>query len=126
MASGCAATRSLGADGYDPLAGGKPVTHAHYTVRDDARQREVPLRVYLPAATAPAAIVLFSHGLGGNREGYAYLGEHWAARGYLAVFLQHPGSDDSVWKDAPREERRSALTRAASSRNFMLRRAGRA
>ena len=50
--------------------GGKPVTHADHVVRDEARQREIPLRVYLPASTAPAPIVLFSHGLGGNREGY--------------------------------------------------------
>jgi len=109
------------ADAYDPLAAGQPATHTDLVVRDDARQREIPLRVYLPASTAPAPIVLFSHGLGGSREGYAYLGEHWAARGYVAVFMQHPGSDDSVWKGAPRGERRDAMEQAASGRNFFLR-----
>lgn len=120
VVAGACATGAF-AGPYDPLAVGPAASHADLAVRDDARQREIPLRVYLPASTAPAPIVLFSHGLGGSREGYAYLGEHWAARGYLAVFLQHPGSDDSVWKRAPPEQRRSAMTQAASGRNLLLR-----
>ena len=65
--------------------------------------------------------MLFSHGLGGNREGSAYLGNHWAARGYVAVFLQHPGSDDGVWKNQPLRERNRAMRDAASGPNFLLR-----
>jgi predicted dienelactone hydrolase len=108
---------------YDPLAlpaqgGLKP---ADLTVRDEARRREIPIRVYLPADKAPAPVVLFSHGLGGTRDGCTYLGKHWSARGYVVVFLQHPGSDDSVWKDEPAARRMAAMQRAASGRNFMLR-----
>jgi predicted dienelactone hydrolase len=77
--------------------------------------------VYLPTNTAPAPVILFSHGLGGSREGSAFLGQHWAARGYVAVFLQHPGSDDSVWKNAPGRTRMQSLKQAASLENFMLR-----
>ncbi len=66
-------------------------------------------------------MILFSHGLGGSRSGSAFLGEHWAARGYGAVFLQHPGSDDSVWKNALLRERMQALKEAASLKNFLLR-----
>ena len=106
---------------YDPLARQQGFTAVDLSVRDNARQREIPLRVYLPASKEPAAIVLFSHGLGGSRQNNAYLGEHWAARGYVAVFLQHAGSDDSVWKETAPTERRGALTQAASGRNFMLR-----
>ena len=92
------------ASGYDPLAvdaafRGRRIVDL--TVHDAARNRDIPLRVYLPTNTAPAPVVLFSHGLGGSRTGSVFLGEHWAARGYVAVFLQHPGSDDSVWKDKP-------------------------
>jgi predicted dienelactone hydrolase len=94
---------------------------ADHVVRDQARHREIPLRVYLPASTAPAPVVLFSHGLGGSREGYASLGEHWAARGYVVVVLQHAGSDDAVWKGVPPARRREALAEAASARNFLLR-----
>jgi predicted dienelactone hydrolase len=94
---------------------------ADHVVRDEARQRNIPLRVYLPASTTPAPVVLFSHGLGGSREGYAYLGEHWASRGYVVVVLQHAGSDDSVWKGVPPGRRRRAMAEAASLGNFSLR-----
>jgi predicted dienelactone hydrolase len=108
---------------YDPLAlpSVEPVQHLDLSLRDGKRQRDLPLRVYLPPTSAPAPVVLFSHGLGGTRAGSAYLGEHWAARGYVAVFLQHPGSDDTVWKDQPRGERLAAMNAAASGSNFKLR-----
>lgn len=108
---------------YDPLAVPKSdqVRGTDLTVRDEARKRDVPLRVYLPDATDRAPVVLFSHGLGGSRENNPYLGNHWSARGYVAVFLQHAGSDDSVWKDTPLAQRMAAMTRAASAQNLVLR-----
>src|SRR5208283_2755635 len=118
-----AATAEVRANGYDPLAV-DPAFHASHvdlTVHDAARNRDLPVRVYLPANTAPEPVVLFSHGLGGSRTGSVFLGEHWAARGYVAVFLQHPGSDDSVWKDEPAQQRMRAMRQAASLDNFMLR-----
>jgi predicted dienelactone hydrolase len=111
------------ADSYNPLAvdpAFRP-SHVELTVHDTARDRDIPLRVYLPAKRAPAPVVLFSHGLGGTRAGSVYLGEHWSARGYVAVFLQHPGSDDSVWKDEPVADRIQAMKQAASLENFLLR-----
>lgn len=64
---------------------------------DAARQREVPVKVRWPdAATSsagPLPVVLFSHGLGGTREGGAVWGEAWAAAGFVVVHLQHTGSD---------------------------------
>jgi len=107
---------------YDPLAvaNGQPPTF-DLVVADEDRKREIPLRVYLPRERSPAPVVLFSHGLGGSREGNAYLGIHWALRGYVAVFLQHPGSDSSVWRDVPPRQRRSAMEQAAGSQNFLLR-----
>jgi predicted dienelactone hydrolase len=107
---------------YDPLRVGKEVPkHVDLVVLDETRSREIPLRVYLPESKAPAAVVLFSHGLGGARTGCAYLGNHWAQRGHIAVFLQHPGSDDSVWKDKPLLQRMAALRAAAGWENFQLR-----
>src|SRR5579864_3734392 len=101
---------------YDPLAVDKIFTpvHVDVTFHDAARNRDLPLRIYLPTNTAPEPVVLFSHGLGGTRAGSIFLGEHWAARGYVAVFLQHPGSDDSVWKDEPAAQRMQAMKQAAS------------
>jgi predicted dienelactone hydrolase len=108
---------------YDPLAvfeRTKPKI-LDLTVLDKGRGREIPIRVYCPEKGAPAAVVLFSHGLGGSREGNAYLGQHWAARGYAAVFLQHPGSDTSVWVDKPLGQRMRAMKKAAGRQNFLLR-----
>ena len=111
----------LGAD-YDPLQVAKYLPEPNdVAVPDEKRSREIPLRIYLPQDKAPAPVVLFSHGLGGNRQGNAYLGQHWAARGYGVVFVQHPGSDDSIWKDKPLLERMSALKKGAGFDNFLLR-----
>jgi predicted dienelactone hydrolase len=107
---------------YDPLRVEKyQPTPMDLRVIDQKRSREIPVRIYLPREKTPAAVVLFSHGLGGSREGSAYLGNHWAARGFVVVFLQHPGSDDSVWKDQPPRERMAAMRAAADLQNFMLR-----
>src|SRR5262245_60635074 len=111
---------------YDPLRIDKDKPeHINLTLppASEAKPRNdtVPVRIYLPKTKSPAPVVLFSHGLGGNREGSAFLGDHWAARGYVAVFLQHPGSDDSVWKDKPVAERMAALRKAANLENFVRR-----
>ena len=115
-----AAETGVAAD-YAPLERGPKGTSSDFVARDAARSREIPLRVDRPASPAPAPVVLFSHGLGGSREGNSFLGEHWAARGYVAVFLQHAGSDGAVWRDVPPAKRRAALTDAASARNLVLR-----
>jgi predicted dienelactone hydrolase len=111
------------AKGYDPLAieSSFRAETRDLTVHDASRNRDIPVRIYLPANEKLAPIVLFSHGLGGSRGGSKFLGEHWAARGYMAVFVQHPGSDEAVWKDAAPQERMAALRTAASLENFLLR-----
>jgi len=114
---------AVAASGYDPLAipGSFAAPTLDLTLHDAARERDVPVRIYLPAEKAPAPVVLFSHGLGGSREGSAYLGRHWAARGYVSVFLQHPGSDTSVWRDQAPGQRMAAMRQAAGRENFLLR-----
>lgn len=71
---------------------------------DAARGRAVPARLYLPAqadAAHPVPLVVFSHGIGGSRAGYRYLGQHWAAQGFASLHLQHVGSDRSLWGGNP-------------------------
>lgn len=108
---------------YDPLSvpSQGAASTLDLTVDDPERQRDIPIRIYLPQARQPGPLVLFSHGLGGSREGNGYLGEHWAARGYVSVFLQHPGSDTAVWKDEEPGRRMQAMREAASAQNFLLR-----
>jgi predicted dienelactone hydrolase len=111
------------ANSYDPLTV-DPVfhpSHVDMTVHDAARNRDIPIRIYLPSNTAPEPVILFSHGLGGSRAGSVFLGEHWATRGYVVVFFQHPGSDDSVWKNDLTWKGMRALKQAASVSNFLLR-----
>lgn len=108
---------------YDPLetlAESEPQVQ-DYTVHDAKRDRDIPIRVYFTRDGQSQPVVLFSHGLGGSREGSSYLGQHWARRGYLAVFLQHPGSDESVWKGTAVRNRMAAMNDAASGKNFALR-----
>ena len=66
---------------------------------DSVRNRDVPVRIYLPdrpdAASLP--IIVFSHGLGGTREGYAYLATYWASYGYVCVNPEHAGSNEEIY-----------------------------
>ena len=64
---------------------------------DAARRRPVPALLYLPRTAAAAPLVVFSHGLGGSRHGYSYLGRHLADAGVACLHLQHVGSDRRVW-----------------------------
>lgn len=113
---------TAGPQPYDPLAVPQAaVVSLTFEARDAARDRTLPLRVYLPATRQAAPVILFSHGLGGSRDNNPYLGEHWAQRGYAVVFVQHPGSDESVWKGVPALQRMAAMEQAASLENFLAR-----
>lgn len=68
------------------------------TWHDPARGRDIPVLVRLPDEPGPAPAVLLSHGLGGSREGLAYLGTAFARAGFVAVHLQHRGSDSAIWQ----------------------------
>ncbi len=113
---------SLHAADYDPLkvSGGEIISKT-FDVKDAARDRIIPIRVYLPETIKPSPIILFSHGLGGSRDNNPYLGSHWAKRGYVVVFIQHPGSDESVWKGVPLGQRMGAMKKAASAENSINR-----
>lgn len=107
---------------YDPLkVPDIKIASVTYEVTDASRNRTLPLRVYLPESTKPAPVILFSHGLGGSRDNNPYLGNHWAKRGYVVVFVQHPGSDESVWKSEPALQRMRAMKKAASLENVIAR-----
>jgi predicted dienelactone hydrolase len=71
---------------------------------DDARERPVPIRLYQPmtaSSASPAPLIIFSHGIGGSRLGYSYLGSYWASHGLTSLHVQHVGSDRSIWFGNP-------------------------
>jgi predicted dienelactone hydrolase len=83
--------------------------------QDSARNnRVVPYKIYYaPQATAARPVVIFSHGLGGNREGSEFVLGYLAANGYVAVAVQHPGSDTpAVFGNITRETPRESIDRA--------------
>ena len=113
---------TAGPQPYDPLTiPAEAIVSQTFDVPDIARHRTLPVRVYLPATRQAAPVVLFSHGLGGSRDNNPYLGNHWAKRGYAVVFVQHPGSDESVWKGIPAAQRMTAMENAVSLDQFLAR-----
>ena len=84
---------------YKASPGPCTVETVTYDWVDGARNREVPVKIYYPKeGNGPFPIIVFSHGLGGSRDGYSYLGKHWASHGYVSVHVTHKGSDTEVWK----------------------------
>lgn len=63
---------------------------------DAARNRDVPVTLYVPAGGKRAPVVVFSHGIGEDRDSYEYLGRALAGSGYLAVHVTHAGMDKAV------------------------------
>ena len=57
---------------YDKSPGVFEVAVTDYDWFDEKRQRQVPVRIYYPQGRGPYPVVVFSHGLGGSREGYQY------------------------------------------------------
>jgi len=97
---------------YKPDAGPHAVTVEAHDWHDATRDRDVPAKIYYPTdGKGPWPVIIYSHGLGGSRDGYEYLGRHWASHGYVSVHVQHLGSDTAVWKGkkAPLAAMRSAV-----------------
>lgn len=101
---------------------------------DSSREnRVIPVRVYFAerdsrdraagkeTVDAPSPVVLFSHGLGGARTNNPYLGKFWAEHGYIAVFMQHAGSDIDVIRGVRPRDMMAALKSAASVEAYQAR-----
>ncbi len=92
------------------LALAQQFTTDTFQLVDVQRNRSIPCKVYMPQPmTGIYPVIIFSHGLGGSRNAATYLGEYLTAHGYVCFHLQHPGSDESVWRDAAPSERISTL-----------------
>ena len=108
---------------YTDKLGPYQVETGYYEWNDTARDREVPVKIYFPLkGDGPFPLIIFSHGLGGSREGYEYLGRHWASYGYITVHVQHKGSDVSIWQHSAqaRESLRKSVKNAGNAINRTL------
>jgi dienelactone hydrolase len=83
---------------------------------DRAHARSLPLRMRWPGGDAPCGLVVYSHGLGGSREGGDAWGQAWAGAGMAVLHVQHPGSDAEVLRHGMR-----ALRAAASEEQLVAR-----
>lgn len=64
---------------------------------DPARSnRQIPVRIRMPAGASRAPVILFSHGLGGSLGSGTDWVEAWAAAGFITVNIQHAGSDSAI------------------------------
>lgn len=96
---------------------------ARGALHDAARGgRRVPWKLTHPRAGGPWPVVLWSHGLGGSREGAGFLARHLAAHGIAALHITHPGTDTSLWEGKPGHPwdvmRATEIPRAATLARF--------
>lgn len=68
-------------------------------LNDRERQRAFPADLYWPdrqsqdALAEPMPLVIISHGLGSERQTFAYLAQHLASHGIVVAVPEHPGSN---------------------------------
>ena len=95
------------------------------TWQDPRRQRAVPVRIRWPQGAAPSdgwPVVVYSHGLGGSREGGDAWGQAWANAGFVVLHLQHAGSDiEAVRAVAGSFRDRAALRKLGSAEQLLAR-----
>jgi predicted dienelactone hydrolase len=61
-------------------------------LRDEQRQRTIPVDLYF-AANTQGPLIVFSHGFGSDRRFLSYLARHLASYGFTVASLEHPGSN---------------------------------
>lgn len=65
--------------------------------------RRILYKVYSPIETkgTPFPVIIWSHGLGGSREGAGFISRFISSHGYIVIHIQHPGTDTGLWEGKP-------------------------
>jgi dienelactone hydrolase len=63
------------------------------SIKDPVRKKELSFKVYYPKTGGPYPVIVFSHGFGGNKDGFGPVGKHWASQGYVVI---HPSHEDGL------------------------------
>ncbi len=72
-------------------------------VDEQRHARPVPFKIYYPAPQELTAgeqrpVIIWSHGLGGTRDGAGFISRYLAQFGYVIVHIQHHGTDSYLWE----------------------------
>jgi dienelactone hydrolase len=72
-------------------------------IDDDRQGRNVAYKIYHPAQDEAATpqklpVIIWSHGLGGTRDGAGFIARYLARFGYVIVHVQHHGTDSFLWE----------------------------
>jgi len=88
-------------------------------LRDEKRQKDLPLRVSHPDGRGPFPIIVWSHGMFGSKDGYLPLTEFWTGHGYIVI---QPTHTDSLALDSKKEIQRTiAKLKAGRTGDWMSR-----
>ena len=80
--------------------GGYPVKLQTEVLKDARRSRQFTVDFYLPQGLSqPAPVIVFSHGLASDRQHFAATAKHLASHGFVAVTVEHPGSNLQKFKN---------------------------
>lgn len=65
--------------------------------------RKISYKTYAPVnrTDGPFPVIIWSHGLGGSRDGAGFISRFIASHGYVVVHIQHPGTDSTLWEGKP-------------------------
>jgi hypothetical protein len=76
-----------------------PVKLQTEILKDARRSRQFTVDFYLPQGLSqPAPVIVLSHGLASDRQHFAAIAKHLASHGFVAVTLEHPGSNSQKFK----------------------------
>jgi predicted dienelactone hydrolase len=79
---------------YGPTSGPyKVLTIENIELHDAKRNKNLPIKIYYPAAIGRFPVIIFSHGALASKEAYSGLGQYWASYGYVSI---HPSHADSI------------------------------
>jgi dienelactone hydrolase len=68
--------------------------------------RKISYKTYVPLGhlgqdAGPFPVIIWSHGLGGSRDGAGFISRFIAAHGFVVVHIQHAGTDSTLWEGKP-------------------------
>ena len=93
---------------YTPSSGPYHVlTIECLVLHDAARGKDLPLKIYYPAASGQFPVIIFSHGALASKDCYPALGQYWASFGYVSI---HPSHADSIADSGYRGTLRDAIS----------------